>query len=119
METRPPHKSFWMVPFTIHATLGLLRDQGSRRKMMMIFLIIALALVLAGFTVLSPWLEPHEHPWRFILYWLVCGWQTLLILLLALLDILVVRAQARATRKAFREQYSKEAGSETTSRDEE
>lgn len=104
METRPPNKSFWMVPFTIQATQGLLRDQRSRRVIMAISLGVTLLLLLCGLTLLSAWLDPHEHPWRFVLYWLMCGWQTLLALLLALLDILMVRAQARAARKALREE---------------
>jgi protein-S-isoprenylcysteine O-methyltransferase Ste14 len=103
METRPPNKSFWMVPFTIQATRGLLRDQRSRRVIMAISLGITLVLLACGLTVLRAWLDPREHPGRFILYWLICGWQTLLVLLLALLDVLVVRAQARAARKALRE----------------
>lgn len=100
-------KSFWMVPFTIHATRGLLRDQQSRRKTMAVSVIIALVLVIAGLTIFRPWLDPHEHPWRFILYWLACAWETVLVLLLALFDLLLVRAQARAAEKAFREQVSK------------
>ncbi len=103
METRPPLKPFWMVPFTIQATMGLLRDQRSRRVIMAISLSVTLVLLLAGLTILRAWLDPHEHPWRFILYWLACGWQTLLALLLALLDILMVQAQARAARKALHE----------------
>lgn len=92
-----------MVPFTVHATRGLLRDQRSRRKTMAISLVIALLLLVAGLTVLRPWLDPHEHPWRFILFWLACAWETVLVLLLALFDLLLLRAQARAARKAFRE----------------
>jgi hypothetical protein len=103
MERRPPNKSFWMVPFTIQATQGLLRDQRSRRVIMAISLGVTLVLLLCGLTVLRVWLDPHEHPWRFILYWLLCGWQTLLALLLALLGILMVQAQARAARKALHE----------------
>jgi hypothetical protein len=90
-----------MVPFTVHATRGILRDQRSRRVMMTISLVAAVALVAVGLTGLRSWLEPHEHPWRFIFYWLICGWQTLLVFLLALLDVLLVRAQARAARKAL------------------
>jgi len=101
MEERPPLKPFWMVPFTMQATLGLLRDQRSRRVIMAISLGVTLVLVLCGLTVLRAWLDPHEHPWRFTLYWLACGWQTLLALLLALLDILMVQARARAARKAL------------------
>ena len=108
METRPPKKSFWIVPFTIHATRGVLRDERSRRKTMGISLRVALGMLAAGLTILRPWLNPHEHPWRFILFWFACAWETLLVLLLALLDLLLVRAQARAAQTAFREDISKE-----------
>jgi hypothetical protein len=97
-----------MVPFTIHATRGLLRDERSRRKTMGVSLVVAIVMLVAGLTVLRPWLNPHEHPWRFIFFWFACAWETLLVLLLALLDLLLVRAQARAARKAFREEFSKE-----------
>jgi hypothetical protein len=102
-------KNFWMVPFTIHATRGLLRDQQSRRKTMAVSVIIALVLLIAGLTIFRPWLDPHEHPWRFILYWLACAWETVLVLLLALFDLLLVRAQTRAARKLLREQFGKGA----------
>jgi drug/metabolite transporter (DMT)-like permease len=101
METRPPEKNSWMVPFTIQATQGLLRDQRTRRGIMAISLLVTLVLLVCGLTVLRGWLDPHEHTWRFVLYWLVCAWQTLLALLLALLDILMIRAQARHDRKAL------------------
>ena len=97
-----------MVPFTIHATRGLLRDQRSRRTTMTIVSIVTVLMLLAGLTFLRSWLEPHEHPWRFIVYWLVCGWNTVLIFLLALLDLLVVRAQARAARRALRQDFAPE-----------
>lgn len=99
METPPPKKSFRVVPFSIHATRGLLRDQGSRRKTMAFCLLVAVIMLVAGLTVLRLWLDWHEHPWRFILYWFVCAWQTLLVLLLAILDMLLIRAQYRAERK--------------------
>jgi hypothetical protein len=95
-----------MAPFAIHATRGLLRDQSSRRKTMAVSLVIAVGLLAAGLTVFRPWLDPHEHPWRFILYWLACAWETLLVLLLALFDLLLVRAQTRAAEKALREQIA-------------
>jgi hypothetical protein len=106
MEPGPPKQRFWMVPFTIHATRGLLRDQPARRKTMAVSLIMAVALLLGGLTVFRSWLDPHEHPWRFILYWLACAWETVLVFLLAVLDLLLVRAQARAARKALQQQIS-------------
>jgi hypothetical protein len=111
METRPPNKNLWMVPFTIQATQGLLRDRRSRRVIMAISLGLTILLILCGVTLFSTWLDPHEHPWRFALYWLMCGWQTLLALLLALLDILMVRAEAQAARKALREEVRRKDGS--------
>lgn len=83
-------------------------------------LLVAVVMLGAGLTVLRPWLNPQEHPWRFILYWFACAWETLLVLLLALLDLLLVRAQARATRKAIAEGFSRQAAPDfpTAKRDE-
>lgn len=106
MDDRPPTKAFWMVPFTVQLTRGLLRDQRSRRKTMGVSLLVAVTMLVAGLTVLRPWLNPHEHPWRFIFFWFACAWETLLVLLLALLDLLLVRAQARDARKTLREEFS-------------
>lgn len=110
MENGPPPKRFWMVPFSIHATRGLLRDQHARRKIMAVSLVVAVVLLAGGLTLLRPWLDPHEHPLRFILYWLACAWETVLVFLLALLDLLLVRAQARAARKALQEQIDRTRG---------
>lgn len=104
MEERPPEKRLEVAPFTVHATRGLLRDPKARRKTMAILLVLALALMGVGLLGAKTWLEPHEHPVRFILFWLCCGWITLTVLLLALLDVLLLRAQARRARKELREQ---------------
>ena len=116
METRPPKKSFWMVPFTVQVTRGLLRDERSRRKTMGISLLVAVIMLVTGLTVLRPWLNAHEHPWRFIFFWFACAWVTLLVLLLALLDLLLIRAQTRAARNACREEFSNHATPDCPSR---
>lgn len=87
---------------------------------MAVSLLVAVVMLVAGLTVLRPWLNPQEHPWRFILFWFACAWETLLVLLLALLDLLLVRAQARAARKAIAEGFSRQATSDfpTAKRDE-
>ena len=115
METPPPEKKLRMVPFTVHATRGLLRDERARRKIMALSLLSAVIMLVAGLTVLRPWLNPHEHPWRFILYWFVCAWDTLLVLLLALLDMLLIRAQGRAERKTIRDGVSQRITSDPRS----
>lgn len=110
METQPPKKSFQAAPFAIQVTRGLLRDERSRRRTMGISLFIVVVMVTTGLTVLRPWLNPHEHLWRFIFFWFACAWEIILVLLLALLDILLLRAQARAARRALQEEASKSAG---------
>jgi hypothetical protein len=104
MEDRPPEKRLRVAPFAIHATRGLLRDQKSRRRTMAVSIAVALILSVTGLTVFRSWLDPHEHPWRFIFFWLACAWETVLAILLALFDLLLMRAQERAARKALREQ---------------
>jgi hypothetical protein len=113
METRPPKKSLQMAPFAIQVTRGLLRDERSRRKTMAISLLIVVLMLAAGLTVLRPWLNPPEHPWRFIFFWFACAWETILVLLLALLDILLLRAQTRAARKALQEEVSQVTSSDS------
>jgi hypothetical protein len=104
MEDRPPEKRLRVAPFSIHATRGLLRDQKSRRRTMAVSIAVALILLVTGLTVFRAWLDPHEHPWRFIFFWLACAWETVLAILLALFDLLLMRAQEREARKALREQ---------------
>lgn len=106
METRPPEKRLEMAPFTVHATRGLLRDPKLRRIMMAITVAIAVVMLVTGLTIFRSSLDPHEHPWRFVLFWFACAWQTLLAILLALFDLLLVRSEARAARKAMREQVA-------------
>jgi biotin transporter BioY len=110
MEERPPEKRLQVAPFTVHATRGLLRDPKMRRKTMAILLIVALVMMVLGFFGLAHWLEPREHPARFILFWFVCAWVTLTTLLLALLDLLLVRAEARRARQALREKAGEASG---------
>jgi hypothetical protein len=108
MEDRPPEKRLRVAPFAIHATRGLLRDQKSRRRTMAVSIAVAVILLVTGLTVFRSWLDPHEHPWRFIFFWFACAWETVLAILLALFDVLLMRAQERAARKALHEQMQSE-----------
>jgi hypothetical protein len=58
--------------------------------------------LFAGATLLNSILNPRAHPVWFIFYWLVCGWLTITAMLLALFDLLVVRAQARKAQRLLR-----------------
>ena len=63
-------------------------------------LLVAMLLLFFGATFLQATLR--AHPVWFILFWLFVGWLTLTAVLLALFDLLIVRAQARAARKGLR-----------------
>ena len=115
METRPKQKSFSVPSFAIHAARGVIRDSAVRRKAMFALLIVAVLMVITGTTLLQDVLNPREHAYRFILFWLACAWLTITSLLLALFDVLLVRAQGRAARKALAAESSSPAGSKSTS----
>ena len=103
METPPLEKKLQPVPFVVHATRGVLRDRSTRRKTIFVLLAIAVLMVIAGATFLQGLLNPRQHFGWFAFYWLACGWLTFTVLLLALFDLLMLRAEARAERRALRE----------------
>ncbi|MEY2555032.1 MAG: hypothetical protein QOF93_176 [Verrucomicrobiota bacterium] len=103
MEDSPDEKHLQTTSFVAHVTRGVIRDQNTRRKAMLLLLALALLLLILGFTVLQPALNPREHPWRVIFFWIVCIWLTFTALLLALFDLLVLRLQARRAERALRD----------------
>lgn len=98
----PTEKQLSILSFVVHATRGVIRDQNTRRKTMFVVLVVALVLLFSGSTFLRSTLNPREHPVWFIFYWLVCAWLTVTAMLLALLDMLVVRTQIRNAGKVLR-----------------
>ncbi len=104
MEHRPQEKELRPVSFAAHAARGMVRDQKTRRRVMLAVVLLALLMVLGGATFLREVLNPNHHLLRFILFWMACGWLTILALLLALFDLLTLRAQNRAAEKVLREQ---------------
>jgi uncharacterized membrane protein len=101
MDTGPQEKRLKMAPFTIQVTRGLLRHPGTRRKAMAVLLVIALVMIGLGLFGMGSWLAPRDHAVRFIFFWFACGWITLTAVLLALLDLLLLRAAARQASKAL------------------
>lgn len=95
-----------MISFVTHATRGLIRDGGMRRKIMSALIVLAVLMLIAGSTFLQDLLNPREYALRFILYWVACAWFTIAALLLALFDALMVRAQGRAARKTLGKEFS-------------
>jgi hypothetical protein len=108
----PKEKPLRIVAFAIHGARGLIRDQTMRRKTMFVVLIAALVMLFTGSTFLQGLLSPHDHPFWFATYWLACGWLTFAAMLLALLDLLKVRIEARKVRKALRAQVAADRNSD-------
>jgi cytochrome bd-type quinol oxidase subunit 2 len=106
MEIPPAEKRLQTTSFVIHATRGVIRDQATRRKAMVILLVIALALLFAGTTILQSFLNPHEHPLWFILFWLICAWLAVTAVLLAVFDLLMVKSEARKAERTLREGFA-------------
>jgi hypothetical protein len=88
-------------------TKGLIRDPIARRKMMFWLVLVALVMLFAGSVFISDqWVR--AHPWLTMGYWAVCAWLTLCVMLLAVLDILVIRAAHRAAQRAMEKQLMEE-----------
>jgi predicted membrane protein len=99
----PKEKTLRTSSFIIHATRGMVRDQTTRRRIMFILLLVALALLFSGMTFLQTTLNPRARPVWFILFWVVCGWLTLTALLLAVFDLLMVKLESRKEQRLLRQ----------------
>src|SRR5206468_1248589 len=97
-----------IVSFAIHSARGVIRDQSTRRRVMFITLLIAMLMLFCGTTFLRPLLSAREHPLWFVLFWVACTWLTLTAFLLALFDLLMLRAQDRAGLKTLREKLDRD-----------
>lgn len=111
-ENGPAEKPLRPVSFAVHATRGVIRDQTTRRKTMFFLLVTALVLLFLGSTFLAPLLNPREHFGWALAFWIVCVWLTLTALLLALFDLLMLRAAGRAAEHALRQSYTRDRGSD-------
>src|SRR5215210_577555 len=95
-EPGPQNERFRVAPFAAHSVRGIIRDRGTRRKVMLFLLGVALLMVLTGSTFLAWVIEPREHLLRFVLFWFACAWITITALLLAVFDLVSLRAEGRA-----------------------
>lgn len=89
--------------FIIQVSKGLIRNQRARRILMFYSVLVALVLLFVGATFLDAQLR--AHPFVFIAYWAVCAWITVLAVLLALFDMLLVRANVRRERRRLEQEY--------------
>ena len=79
-------------------TKGILRDPKVRRTVMFYIMLVALVMLFVGVAFIpDQW--ARNHVWLFICYWLVCAWFTVAAMLLAVFDILLIRAGNRIRRR--------------------
>jgi len=93
-----------MLRTIILVTRGIILDPRVRRWAMFVLLLAALLMVFAGSTFLAGWLATPSNFIDFIAYWGICGWLSFAALLLALWDLLLVRAAARRERLRLEKQ---------------
>lgn len=86
--------------FVILICKGILRDRTMRRQALAYIISAALVLLGLGVAVLDGWLS--QHVLLFLLYWAACLWLTLTSMLLALYDMLAVRAELQKERRELR-----------------
>jgi hypothetical protein len=87
----------------IPITRGIIRSQRARRMIMFYDVIIAMVMLFSGSSVLRGWLR--ANPLIFVIFWAACAWLTLLAVLLALFDLVAVRAAWRREKRRLEAEY--------------
>jgi len=93
------------LKFLIALTIGVIRDPRVRRWFMFYSLLVALVQIFLGVTFL--WAPLLQNIWVFIAYWIACAWLTIAALLLALYDMIAIRAAGRQERRRLEEEYAR------------
>ena len=89
-----------VLKFILQITIGIVRDQNMRRNVMFFVVLAAIVMLFLGATFLNSFLT--ARPFYFLGYWGLCAWLTVLAMLMAIYDLLVVRARARLLERELR-----------------
>lgn len=103
---RPPKRGPGFVTLVIGLSLAVARDQRMRRSILFFVMLAVMGLVFTGAVFLDRWLS--ARPWVFLIYWGICLWLTLLAILLALYDLLMVRSMAGKERRRIADEMKSE-----------
>jgi hypothetical protein len=90
----------------LQLTRAFIREQRLRRSMMFYTSLGSVLMLFVGAVVIDGTLR--EKPVVFVIWWAVCAWLMLTSLLLALFDMLAIRAAARRARRDLARQIFKE-----------
>ncbi len=92
-------------------TRGIVRDQRARRTVLFFVVLGAMGMLFVGSVVIPKFLE--LRPLVFLGWWGACLWLTVLSLLLALFDLLMLRKAARQERRELRKEIFKDGEEES------
>jgi hypothetical protein len=96
----------------IQLTRAFLRDSQARRSLMFWTTVGSLLTLFLGATVLSGVLA--SRPLLFIAWWAICAWLMLAAALLAIFDLLMIRAAERQARRDIGRRVFEEKDDENT-----
>jgi hypothetical protein len=71
----------------------MLRNRGTRRKIMARMLLFALGLMAGGLWLVDGWLR--TRPWMFLIWWGACAFVTCMVMVMALYDVAAVIREER------------------------
>ena len=72
---------------------AILHDRVMRRRVMGYFLLAMMVVFAVGLWVIPGWL--NKDPWRFLIYWAVCGAQAVFLVMFAVYDACAVIKEER------------------------
>ena len=89
-------------PSIIQLTRAFIRDPRIRRSLMFYVSLGSVLMVFVGAVLIDDFLR--KNPIGFVIWWAVCAWLMVTSLLLAVFDILAIRAAARRERRELARQ---------------
>jgi len=90
------------IKLIIAISKGILRDLRVRRSFLFAVVLADILWVFIGAVIFDAWLE--AKPLRFLIYWSVCALLTFFSILLAVHDMLMIRAEAKRDRRRLTEE---------------
>ncbi len=85
------------IRLAVDIATGIAFDQRTRRRAMFVLTLTALVILFVGTTFLWPVFP--AHPLFFAIYWLVCAWITVCVMLLSIYDLIAVARTNRRDRR--------------------
>ena len=77
-EPQQPRRPLGLVRTVLLHTRGIITDQHTRHVVMFYSILIPMLMAFVGYEFLWGWMEPHQHFYRFAIYWLIfpvpCTW---------------------------------------------